>query len=106
MGDPIDTQTYGTYNICEVCGWEDDQVQLANPCSGGGANSESLYESQLQALKKVPLEIKEHEGICRSSTWRPLNQKEIDEFTTQTREKHWANKGVLVESEAYWSKNS
>jgi hypothetical protein len=102
----VDDETYGTYNICEVCGWEDDQLQLANPCSGDGANSESLYESQLQALKEVPVEINEYEGICRSSVWRPLNQKEIEEFTAQAKEKHWANKGVGYESEVYWSKNS
>ncbi len=22
---------FGTYDICGVCGWEDDHVQLANP---------------------------------------------------------------------------
>lgn len=22
---------FGTYEICGVCGWEDDHVQLANP---------------------------------------------------------------------------
>lgn len=102
----IEEEAYGTYTICEVCGWEDDQVQLANPVSGGGANSESLYESQLQALKNVPLEVKEYEGICRSLAWRPLNKKEVEEFSAQSKEKHWANKGILYEPEVYWVKNS
>jgi len=102
----VDEETYGTYNICEVCGWEDDQVQLANPCSSGGANSESLYESQLKAIKETPLEMKEYEGINRSTNWRPLNPNEIKKFTAQSKEKHWANKGTLYESEVYWNKNS
>lgn len=84
----VDEETYGTYNICEVCGWEDDPVQLANPSSGGGANSESLYQSQLKAIKEVPLEIKEYKGIQRCSTWRPLNQKEVQGFIAQAEEKH------------------
>jgi len=102
----VEDEIYGTYTICEVCGWEDDQVQLANPCSGGGANLESLYERQQKTVNEVPLEIKEYKGIMRSSTWRPLNKQEVQEFTAQTKEKHWANKGVLYESEVYWNKNS
>ena len=34
----------GKYEICEVCGWEDDPVQLANPDFAGGANKLSLNE--------------------------------------------------------------
>jgi Cysteine-rich CPCC len=37
---PYPEGAYGSYVICDVCGWEDDQVQLANPACGGGANSE------------------------------------------------------------------
>ena len=102
----VDEDAYGTYNICGVCGWEDDQLQLANPCSGGGANSESLYESQLNALRDVPLEIKEYKGIQRSTIWRPLNKKEIEGFSAQAKESLWSNKGILYESEVYWNKNS
>ena len=32
----------GTYEVCEVCGWEDDPVQSADPEYAGGANTESL----------------------------------------------------------------
>lgn len=32
----------GTYAVCDVCGWEDDPVQSANPEYAGGANRESL----------------------------------------------------------------
>ena len=102
----VEEDTYGTYNICEVCGWEDEPVQLANPCSGGGANSESLLESQLKAIAEIPLEINEYEGIERSTKWCPLNEEEIIKFKAQAAENHWANKVVLYESEVYWNKNS
>lgn len=36
----------GSYEICKVCFWEDDPVQLLNPAYRGGANTLSLMESQ------------------------------------------------------------
>jgi hypothetical protein len=36
----------GSYEICEVCFWEDDPVQLLDPAYRGGANTLSLMESQ------------------------------------------------------------
>ena len=54
--------TYGSYVICPVCGWEDDQLQLANPASGGGANSESLVEAQADALDVHRLELASRSG--------------------------------------------
>lgn len=36
----------GTYEICPVCYWEDDKVQLAHPDLQGGANDVSLLEAQ------------------------------------------------------------
>jgi hypothetical protein len=102
----IEEETYGTYNICSVCGWEDDQVQLANPCTGGGANSESLYESQMKSIKKWPLKIKDYQGFKRSEKWRPLDTDEIKKYQNQAKEEPWNNEGVLYESETYWAKNS
>jgi hypothetical protein len=32
----------GGYEICDVCGWEDDPVQSADPQFAGGANEMSL----------------------------------------------------------------
>ena len=32
----------GTYEICEVCGWEDDFAQAIDPDYAGGANAVSL----------------------------------------------------------------
>jgi hypothetical protein len=37
----------GNYEICPVCWWEDDPVQMASPLLRGGANAVSLVEAQL-----------------------------------------------------------
>jgi hypothetical protein len=36
----------GSYEICPVCFWEDDAVQLRWPTWAGGANSPSLVDAQ------------------------------------------------------------
>jgi hypothetical protein len=36
----------GTYEICRVCGWEDDPVQFNDPDYHEGANGESLREAR------------------------------------------------------------
>jgi Cysteine-rich CPCC len=102
----IEDDFYGTYDVCPVCEWEDDQVQLANPACKGGANTDSLIESQKRILKKVPLELKEFKGFRRDITWRPLNKREIAKFEKERRIQHWKNKGVLSTDEVYWTKKS
>ncbi|WP_405669072.1 CPCC family cysteine-rich protein [Streptomyces sp. NBC_01166] len=37
----------GLYEICPVCFWEDDLLQLRWPTMAGGANSTSLVQAQL-----------------------------------------------------------
>jgi hypothetical protein len=66
----------GSYSICNVCGWEDDHVQLANPRMGGGANRESLVEAQVAALRRFPIETQSAEGFERDRSWRPLREDE------------------------------
>lgn len=41
----------GKYEICSVCGWEDDPVQLSKPDYVGGANTLSLNQAR-QEWKK------------------------------------------------------
>jgi hypothetical protein len=36
----------GCYEICDLCGWEDDPVQSANPDYPGGANQKSLLQAR------------------------------------------------------------
>jgi hypothetical protein len=38
----------GKYEICDICGWEDDPVQSADSDYRGGANKMSLNEARTE----------------------------------------------------------
>lgn len=62
----------GSYDICPICGWEDDLVQLKAPKYAGGANKLSLIKYQEkfgQPRQNVP--------FSKDENWRPINP-EID----------------------------
>lgn len=44
--------TLGAYEICDVCGWEDDPLQSADPDYAGGANTLSLNQARREFLKR------------------------------------------------------
>jgi len=71
----------GSYDLCAICGWEDDHVQLEFPDLRGGANLESLAEYQAALLEKIPPEIQVYAGFQRDLNWRPLR---LDEVTSDS----------------------
>ena len=44
-------EEYNSFDVCSVCGWEDDAVQENDPEYEGGANKMSLNEAR-EAYKK------------------------------------------------------
>lgn len=97
----ISGEVYGSYDICPVCGWEDDAVQLANPCSEGGANRESLHNCQKCVESRSTEKITAFE---RDPVWRPLNREEVAYFQAAKRREHWTFMGETAPELAYWQR--
>ena len=70
----------GSYDICPICFWEDDIVQLGFPDLSGGANGCSLIEGQANfaAFGACETRVKPHVRApqppdVRNPAWRPLH---------------------------------
>jgi hypothetical protein len=98
----IGESEFGSFNICNICGWEDDCVQLANPACQGGANGESLIEAQQTAVTEYPLDVTDAEGYTRDKNWRPLNIAEVKRAEAEKAEKYWKNHCISKYEDAYW----
>lgn len=80
---------YDSHEICGICGWEDDDVQLANPTSWSGANRGSLAEVQAEILARLPLDVVKHGELRRDPRWRPLDALELADSNTTRALRHW-----------------
>jgi len=94
----IDEDKYGSYNICSICGWEDDPVQLANPCSGGA--NRPLCEEQIK-FKTAQFKNKDTK---RDTQWRPLTTDEIAHFQIAKKEQR-SFEPIFDLHNVYWMKN-
>jgi hypothetical protein len=72
----------GSYDICPICFWEDDIVQLAFPLMAGGANSISLHQSQKNFLnlgvsdKRFAANVRPPAASDeRDASWRPFDPR-------------------------------
>lgn len=92
----------GSYDICPLCGWEDDHVQLAHPAMRGGANGESLYEAQQRALNDFPMHVQLSDGYRRDPRWRPLRPEDLVAASTPQTGKDYFFSAVLETPEYYW----
>ena len=44
--DKYEFEEINSYDVCEICGWEDDALQEKRPDYKGGANRMSLNEAR------------------------------------------------------------
>ncbi|MEQ0557465.1 CPCC family cysteine-rich protein [Amycolatopsis sp. NEAU-NG30] len=76
----------GNHEICRVCFWEDDNIQLRWPDRPGGANSLSLIDAQRAYAELGAMEHR-FTGIVRMAApdeplddgWRPVDLA-VDDF--------------------------
>lgn len=69
----------GTYELCPICFWEDDGVQLDDPNYEGGSNVVSLRQAQTNFLefgaseRRFVHNVRQPTGDdLRDSNWKPL----------------------------------
>jgi hypothetical protein len=93
---------YGSYDICRLCGWEDDGVQLANPACEGGANGESLIAAQARAKSEGIPTLAEANGVRRDPRWRPLTAVEQRLAEEERVEKYWKHRAIVWLQDCYW----
>lgn len=67
----LDEKPPGTYEICDICFWEDDEIQFRDPDFEGGANEESLRQCQKAfLLGRTNRQLTDDDK--RDSKWKPL----------------------------------
>lgn len=47
----FDNKPDGSYDICKVCFWEDESIQLEDPTYEGGANKVSLIQAKMNYIE-------------------------------------------------------
>ncbi|QFT89034.1 hypothetical protein FIU87_10285 [Bacillus sp. THAF10] len=68
----LESKPPGTFEICEICFWEDDDLQFNNHDYAGGANESSLRQYQKGFLEGRFINRKPSENDERKPNWKPL----------------------------------
>lgn len=75
----LDEKPHGTYDICSICFWEDDDVQYNDPNYEGGANVPSLRQAQQNFIKfgacdegSIKFVRKPNQEDIKDPNWKPL----------------------------------
>ena len=68
----------------------------------GGANKESLCESQRIWIEKIPLEVQEYNGYSRDKDWRPLTIEESSSAAPTTT-RNYFNEAAEESPLYYWT---
>lgn len=68
----LESKPPGTFEICEICFWEDDDLQFNNLDYVGGANESSLLQYQKGFLEGRFINREPSENDERKPNWKPF----------------------------------
>jgi alpha-N-acetylglucosamine transferase len=100
---------YGGFEICPLCDWEDDALQMCNPASCGGANAESLIQLQkifAESVKGLDDNNSKFKGYEKDPTWRRFTTEEINLAERDTAENAFKNKCNNNPEDVYWKRHT
>jgi len=90
----------GDYEICPICSWEDDLVQIADPWFEGGANTPSLERSQ-RNFRTFGAKEERFAACVRDPGWRPVVESDRNRVTTPREIERKRDNGTSIPYE-YW----
>ena len=95
-GYEVFSEPAGSYEICPICFWEDDLVQLAFPDLAGGANKCSLIDGQRNygQLGACELRLSPHVRLPQRGEKQTAGWRAID--PDRDRYLRWANRADHV----------
>src|SRR5262245_61184425 len=101
----------GSYEICNICFWEDDPVQLLDPGYEGGANAPSLMECQANYARVGASEPRFISNVRRAQNederdpqWRPAQQSDLRDAKAPKDLTH--DEADCVDTWYYWKRRT
>ncbi|MEV4636294.1 CPCC family cysteine-rich protein [Actinoplanes sp. NPDC049548] len=95
----------GSYDICPICFWEDDLVQLRWPDYSGGANRPSLRDSQQNFIRFGAMEERFVKNVRGPGVgdraddgWRPVDDARDSFERPGDQERPWPDDRTVL----YW----
>lgn len=64
----------GSYDICQICFWEDDPEQRKNPDLTHATNRKSLRQAQKDFINGYDINRQPNDQDIRDDKWHPLPQ--------------------------------
>ena len=102
-------QPPGNYEVCPICYWEDDGVQVTDPWFDGGANTPNLVDAQRDFLRFGAMEERFVEHVRKptrfdrkDARWRPVEESDRQFVTTPREIEQMAKEGQSPVSYHYW----
>jgi hypothetical protein len=102
----------GNWEICPICYWEDDPVQVADPWFRGGANTPCLADAQQNFSTFGAMEERFTEFVrspvptdLQDPDWRPVQVIDKKKATTPTEIENRRDAGESIPYE-YWKRAS
>lgn len=95
-------QPAGSLDLCPVCGWQDDLVQMKYPRLRGASNRSSLSQYQASVLRELPWAVRQIHRYHHDPHWRPLTPQDLGVIEYQPKSRLEYIQHTLHPASYYW----